>query len=374
MAINIKFLNSLIFSLTIITIIFSHLNYLIKADANALSKRSFEQNSNNQINFLSPSEQFKRTYYLDNVKCKAKQKLKILQGNDDGWAEANIRALYKTITKLGHQSIISSPTENKSGTGKLSRDWKKLSKEGQYGSIKKGSEGTGSDLSDDRIWYVNAFPVDGIRFGLDHLSPKIYGSNPDMVITGPNVGKNIGLMTHFSGTFNAARYATKLGIPSISISVDENNRHSYKELRSGDASYIYANATIRLLNALLNPQNEHDLSGGEENIDFCSRILPYNCTLNVNLQEAGQEKNCKAAEDYKFVLTSLYGLDFDFGFSEYCDSIRLKGEFEILGRKTGCWATISVVNSEHKFKFNANTQRSDYNNVLKKLKNLLSCP
>jgi broad specificity polyphosphatase/5'/3'-nucleotidase SurE len=39
-----------------------------------------------------------------------------------------------------------------------------------------------------QIWYVNAFPADGIRFGLGTLTPQLYDGKPDLIITGPNVG------------------------------------------------------------------------------------------------------------------------------------------------------------------------------------------
>ena len=46
------------------------------------------------------------------------QAAKIIQSNDDGWAEINIREFYDALKAAGHQSIISAPAENQSGTGK----------------------------------------------------------------------------------------------------------------------------------------------------------------------------------------------------------------------------------------------------------------
>ena len=41
----------------------------------------------------------------------------IVMSNDDGWAEINIRAFYKSLTNAGNCVLISAPAENKSGTG-----------------------------------------------------------------------------------------------------------------------------------------------------------------------------------------------------------------------------------------------------------------
>jgi hypothetical protein len=43
--------------------------------------------------------------------------LKILQSNDDGWAEANARALFDRLTTAGHDVILSAPSVDRSGTG-----------------------------------------------------------------------------------------------------------------------------------------------------------------------------------------------------------------------------------------------------------------
>lgn len=40
----------------------------------------------------------------------------------------------------------------------------------------------------DHIWYVNAYPVDGIRIAMGSLAEKYLGGPPSLVVTGPNVG------------------------------------------------------------------------------------------------------------------------------------------------------------------------------------------
>lgn len=49
------------------------------------------------------------------------QGIRIVQSNDDGWAEINIRTFFNTLNAAGHQVVLSGPAENQSGTGTASR-------------------------------------------------------------------------------------------------------------------------------------------------------------------------------------------------------------------------------------------------------------
>lgn len=48
------------------------------------------------------------------------QGIRIIQSNDDGWAEMNLRAFHDVLIQAGHDAVISSPAENESGKGKFS--------------------------------------------------------------------------------------------------------------------------------------------------------------------------------------------------------------------------------------------------------------
>lgn len=47
----------------------------------------------------------------------AARAVNIVSSNDDGWAEANIRALYDSLTADGHSVVLSAPADNQSGQG-----------------------------------------------------------------------------------------------------------------------------------------------------------------------------------------------------------------------------------------------------------------
>lgn len=47
----------------------------------------------------------------------AVQGVRIVQSNDDGWAELNIRTLNDALRAAGHNVVLSGPAEDKSGSG-----------------------------------------------------------------------------------------------------------------------------------------------------------------------------------------------------------------------------------------------------------------
>ena len=45
------------------------------------------------------------------------QGVRIIQSNDDGWAEINLRTMFNVLTAAGHEAVLSGPAENQSGKG-----------------------------------------------------------------------------------------------------------------------------------------------------------------------------------------------------------------------------------------------------------------
>ncbi|KAJ3739919.1 hypothetical protein DFH05DRAFT_1537710 [Lentinula detonsa] len=58
----------------------------------------------------------------------------------------------------------------------------------EFNTCPTGSPPEGFNASDSHLNYVNAFPVNSVRFGIQTLSPKFFGGAPDFVVSGPNVG------------------------------------------------------------------------------------------------------------------------------------------------------------------------------------------
>lgn len=41
---------------------------------------------------------------------------RIIHSNDDGWAELYLRSFYDALINAGHDTVVSAPADNKSGT------------------------------------------------------------------------------------------------------------------------------------------------------------------------------------------------------------------------------------------------------------------
>ncbi|MGY8790760.1 MAG: 5'/3'-nucleotidase SurE, partial [Pseudomonadales bacterium] len=134
--------------------------------------------------------------------------LNIMLSNDDGLT-SNIKALYKTLKTAGHDVIVSTPCQGQSGMGAailLLEPLTPLTKACLNNAATAGDAGAGpvskvekgfnySDFS-----YVNGTPIMATAYGLDILAPARWGSAPDLVISGPNQGQNVGSIVVSSGT------------------------------------------------------------------------------------------------------------------------------------------------------------------------------
>ena len=79
-----------------------------------------------------------------------------------------------------------------------------MSTAGDFDLIPAGSPGIGSNTSDPRLNYVDSFPVTAVKHGIK-LAPALLGGAPELVVSGPNVGRNLGLVTLLSGTMCVSR-------------------------------------------------------------------------------------------------------------------------------------------------------------------------
>ncbi len=68
---------------------------------------------------------------------------------------------------------------------------------------------------------VDGRPADCVKLGLSSLWPERFGigTRPDLVVSGMNMGANVGINVLYSGTVAAALEAAFLGVPSIAVSL-----------------------------------------------------------------------------------------------------------------------------------------------------------
>ncbi|KAF7345084.1 Survival protein sure-like phosphatase/nucleotidase [Mycena venus] len=318
-----------------------------------------------------------QTVFLAALACAvaAQTANKIVLTNDDGWAVAQIRAqndalkviifveALSLLTPLlcqkaaGYNVVLSCPAINKSGTGSSTANPTTLTSPCEFNTCPTGSPPTGFNASDTRLNYVNAFPVDAARFGIQTLAPKFFsGSKPDFVVSGPNVGNNLGSTVLISGTVGAASEAALEGIPSVAFSGATGGQVSYTTLitsptsTDSTAALIYSALSVRLLNVLLASS---------------APILPSGISLNVNYPSTST--SCADASAFKFVLTRINS---NSGATDVqtCGTTHLPTESSVIS-KAGCFATVSVFDAQTKGDVNATTQAI----VLAKLTSILSC-
>lgn len=190
--------------------------------------------------------------------------LKILLANDDGLTE-NIKALRAALVAAGHQVIVSIPCQNQSGKGAAVNfliPIETLSRDCRNGAATAGAPGVGAIATLPDAYYVDGTPIMATAYGIEIAAPKRWGSAPDLVISGPNEGQNLGVFVIGSGTVSNAQMAMMHKIPTLAVSADPNTTDN------APLAAEAAQLTLKLLGSL-----QHS---GQD------RRLPAGLALNVN--------------------------------------------------------------------------------------------
>ncbi|KAF2259748.1 acid phosphatase precursor [Lojkania enalia] len=282
------------------------------------------------------------------------QAIRIIQSNDDGWAEINIRTFFDALTNAGHDVVLSGPAENQSGTSSSDAPPKTVDADGCiFNSCPGGSPPTGSNATNPRLNYVNSFPVTSIMNGIDVTAPKFFGgAKPELALTGPNVGSNIGIQVPFSGTVGAAVAAVmEAGIPAIAFSGRSGDPTAWNQ-PTPLYSKIYAELALKITSQIV-------ASG--------TPYLPQGVFLNVNFPEVTSSE-CNDIDDFRFIFTRVNPGIFSEKDTEWCGTNRLPTEYDIFFRD-GCFVSISAGDASDKTTVDAARQKP----VADKLKSILSC-
>lgn len=132
----------------------------------------------------------------------ASRQLTILVSNDDGVGAEGIDVLVKALREMPDtRVVVSAPAANQSGTGGRTTD-------GAVTATPTTMPG-GFDAT-----AVSGFPADSVSWALDGgVDVK-----PQLVVTGINMGQNIGSLIPISGTVGAALAAATRGVPALAVS------------------------------------------------------------------------------------------------------------------------------------------------------------
>jgi 5'-nucleotidase len=155
-----------------------------------------------------------------------------------------------------------------------------LPKDSRYHSIAAGAPGIGTDPADPGANYVNGTPAMSVLYALDVLAPHRWGRAPDLLISGPNEGNNLGALVIASGTVNNAFFALAYGVPALAVSYHDFSSRSYADLQPDAIEHEVASVVVRIVREL-----EHNRRGA-------APLLPPNIGLNVNIPHlaSGQSK------------------------------------------------------------------------------------
>jgi len=125
--------------------------------------------------------------------------MKILLTNDDGIDSPGLKAMEKKLSEL-YEVMVVAPAEERSGFSNSLTIHKSV-------KIKKISK---------NHYSCSGTPADCVHRTLHKI---INGFVPDIVVSGINLGPNLGTDIVYSGTAAAARQAAIMGVPGVAVSV-----------------------------------------------------------------------------------------------------------------------------------------------------------
>lgn len=124
--------------------------------------------------------------------------MRILLSNDDGYFAPGLARLAEALAPLAQTTVVA-PERNRSGaSNSLTLDRPLMLHQAPNG-----------------FHYVNGTPTDCVHLAVTGMLPQM----PEMVVSGINLGANMGDDTIYSGTVAAATEGFLLGIPSIAVSL-----------------------------------------------------------------------------------------------------------------------------------------------------------
>ncbi|MDH4189263.1 MAG: 5'/3'-nucleotidase SurE [Betaproteobacteria bacterium] len=124
--------------------------------------------------------------------------MRILISNDDGYFSPGIMALAEALQAIGEVTVVAPERDRSGASNSLTLD--------RPLTVRRASNG---------FFFVNGTPTDCVHLAVTGLLDFV----PDAVVSGINLGANMGDDTIYSGTVAAATEGFLLGIPSLAISL-----------------------------------------------------------------------------------------------------------------------------------------------------------
>jgi 5'-nucleotidase len=124
--------------------------------------------------------------------------VQILVSNDDGYFAPGITLLAEALRQLGEVTVVAPERDRSGASNSLTLD--------RPLSVRRAPSG---------YFFVNGTPTDCVHIAVTGL----LDFTPDLVVSGINLGANMGDDTIYSGTVAAATEGYLLGIPSVAVSL-----------------------------------------------------------------------------------------------------------------------------------------------------------
>ena len=118
--------------------------------------------------------------------------------NDDGYFSPGITLLAEALRRLGEVTVVAPERDRSGASNSLTLD--------RPLSVRRAANG---------YYFVNGTPTDCVHIAVTGLLDFM----PDVVVSGVNLGANMGDDTIYSGTVAAASEGFLLGIPSVAVSL-----------------------------------------------------------------------------------------------------------------------------------------------------------
>jgi len=124
--------------------------------------------------------------------------MRILLSNDDGYFAPGLEILARTLAEIAEITVVAPERDRSGASNSLTLD--------RPLSLRRAANG---------FYYVNGTPTDCVHLAVTGMLDDL----PDMVVSGINLGANMGDDTIYSGTVAAATEGYLLGVPALAISL-----------------------------------------------------------------------------------------------------------------------------------------------------------
>jgi 5'-nucleotidase len=191
--------------------------------------------------------------------------MRILVTNDDGIHAAGLMALWAELRRIGEVTVIA-PERPRSACGHAITLHKPL----RLRPVDVAGVGA--------AYATNGTPADCVALG---VSAQV-GGVPDLVVSGINLGPNLGVDMTYSGTVAAAMEAAICGLPSFAVSIA-----SYERAQFGPAAEFAAYLAAAV--------NEHGL-GGSGFLNVNVPAVPKEQIAGVSITRQGRVRYSNRVE------------------------------------------------------------------------------